>query len=87
MSLDVRPQTDQFNDGVEDVKKKNKNIAKAMVDADMTQAKLAEATGMHLTNINAIVNGTRPRVDTALKIAKALNTTVEALWGLEDESE
>lgn len=85
VSLDTRFTAGKFNDGADDMKKKNKAILNAMIDADMTQTKLAEVTGLHLTNVNAIVNGTRPRVDTALKIAKALNTTVEALWGTNED--
>jgi DNA-binding XRE family transcriptional regulator len=87
VSLDVRADcANEFSDGVDDVKKqKNKALLIAMVNADMTQTKLAEVTEMHLTNINAIVNGTRPKLDTALKIAKVLNTTVEALWGQEED--
>lgn len=77
--------TERFNDGVDDVKKKNKAIMHALIEADMTQTQLAEKAEMHLTHINSIVNGTLPRVDTAIKIARALGTTVEALWGTEEE--
>lgn len=76
----------QTNDGVDDMKKKrNKAIYDALFEADMSQTKLAELTGMHLTHINAIVNGSRPNVDTAIRIARALSKTVEELWGDEVE--
>lgn len=70
------------DDGVGDVKKgKNTAITQAMARREMTQTDLAEVTGIHLTTINAVVNGTVPRADNAIRIARALKVSVEELWG------
>ena len=78
---------DKTNDGVGNVKKgKNTRITQQMAKLEMTQTELAKRSGLHLTNVNAIVNGSRPNVDTAIKIARALNKSVEELWGNQDNT-
>ena len=70
------------NGGVKRMKKgKNTAITQAMAKLEMTQQDLATASGLHLTNINAIVNGSHPKVDNAIRVSRALETTVEKLWG------
>lgn len=70
------------NDGAGPMKKgRNIAITQQMAKLEMTQSELARKSKLHLTNINAIVNGTRPRVDNAIRVARALETTAEKLWG------
>lgn len=73
----------QADGEADDMQKKQakKELIDALWAARMSQTDLANETKMHLTHINAIVHGSRPNVDTAIKIARALGTTVEALWG------
>lgn len=53
-------------------------------DAGMTQKQIADKVKMSRTNYNLIETGRRiPQADTAIKIAKTLDTTVEAIWGKE----
>lgn len=53
-------------------------------DAGMTQKEIADKVKMSRTNYNLIETGRRiPQADTAIKIAKTLDTTVEAIWGKE----
>jgi DNA-binding XRE family transcriptional regulator len=53
----------------------------AREQAGMTQAELAVVLGIKQPNIARWETGERlPRVDTAVRLAKALGTTVEAIW-------
>jgi len=46
-----------------------------------TQRELAEASGLPRPHIGAIERGhMRPRIDTARKVADALDVTLDALW-------
>lgn len=48
----------------------------------MTQAKTAKAVGISVTSYQRIEYGTqRPNLDTAIRIARTLSTTVEILFG------
>jgi len=57
-------------------------VKQARKHAGLTQLQLASLIGVHRTVIARIENGTHsPNVTLALKIAKALRTKVEALFG------
>ncbi|WP_368780753.1 helix-turn-helix transcriptional regulator [Alicyclobacillus fastidiosus] len=46
---------------------------------------LAEQAGVNVNTLNKIVNGKAlPNLRTAQKIARALNTSIDDLWPLED---
>ena len=86
----------EFNDGVDEMPKyPNKELKKAMIDADFTQTTLAEAIGIHVSNVNAIVNGTKPKLETAQRIVRALNkrlrdelkVSIDYLWPLPNEED
>jgi putative transcriptional regulator len=52
---------------------------------DMTQQRLADLAGVTRQTILAIEKGNyRPSVELALRLARALGTTVDALFELED---
>lgn len=56
------------------------NIIRARVRAGMTQEELAEKSGVPRTTISHYERGARdPRVSNLLKIARALDTTIEML--------
>ena len=53
--------------------------------AGLTQAQLADAAKVSRKTINTVENGVfTPSVVVALSLARALGTTVEALFGLDD---
>ena len=55
-------------------------------EAGLTQAELAERAGVSRKTVNTVENGVfTPSVLVALSLARALDTTVEALFGLADE--
>lgn len=57
-----------------------KNIKKRRVKLDMTQQTLADKVGLSLNFIGKIeVAFSKPSLDTLIKIAKALDTTVSEL--------
>lgn len=57
----------------------------ARLAAGLTQAELAERTRLSRKTINTVENGVfTPSVVVALLLARALSTTVEALFSLED---
>lgn len=57
-----------------------KNIKKRRVEIDITQQMLADKVGLSLNFIGKIEVGfSKPSLDTLIKIAKALNTTVSEL--------
>ena len=52
------------------------------LDAGLTQVQIAEKTGMTERGYRRYEAGNGEKtIQTAIKIAKALNTTVEELWG------
>lgn len=56
--------------------------------AGLTQAELAAMLGIKYPNVTRWESGDRlPRVDTAIRLARALNTTVEAIWTEADPAE
>lgn len=58
------------------------NIRKCRLSAKLTQKELAKIIKTTLRNYQYLEYGKRlPRVDRALTLAKALNTTVEELFG------
>jgi putative transcriptional regulator len=61
-------------------------LAQARKAAGLTQTALAEAVGIHQPLVARYEAGfTEPRVTMAVRIARALETTVEALWPLDDK--
>lgn len=57
-----------------------KRIQEILDKKDMTQAELAELTGMSLAHINRIINGKSEPDKTVAKIAEALDVPVHALY-------
>jgi transcriptional regulator with XRE-family HTH domain len=55
-------------------------IRRRRVAAGWSLSELARRAGLSRQTLLAVEHGTVPRVDTALRIAEALGTTVEALW-------
>lgn len=53
----------------------------------LKQRDLAAAMGLSSGDLSRYVAGTIPRAETAVRIARALNTTVEAIWGAEQDAE
>lgn len=59
----------------------NDKLKKLRQQANLTQKQLADVAGVTDTCYQRYEYGdTEPRVRTAIRIAKALNTTVEELW-------
>lgn len=57
-------------------------LAEAMASASLTRKELTYLTGLSRAHVDYLVNGDRtPGVMVALRIARALGTSVEALWG------
>lgn len=58
----------------------------ARTEAGLTQAELAERAGVSRKTVNTVENGVfTPSVLVALSLARALDTTVETLFGLVEE--
>ncbi len=58
-------------------------LREARTEAGLTQAQLAEVIGVSRKTINTVENGVfTPSTTLALKLARALNTSVEALFFL-----
>jgi putative molybdopterin biosynthesis protein len=55
-------------------------VSRRRMQLGITQSDLARRVGISRQAVIAIERGQRPRVDTALKLARALNTTVESLF-------
>ncbi len=61
------------------------HLARLRKDAGITQAQLAETVGVSRKTINTVENRVfTPSTLLALKLARALGVTVEALFELED---
>ena len=59
------------------------SLREARVERDLTQADLAELVGVSRKTINTVENGVFiPSTTLALRLARALNTTVESLFQL-----
>ena len=61
--------------------KKNKILREARQRAGITQKELADHIGIAEVSYQRIEYGQRPSLRTAIRIARALDTTVETLWG------
>ncbi len=62
-------------------------MGEVMQKRGMTEERLAALTGIRQGNINRLKNGKHvPKVDTALRVARALRVSVEKLWSLSDRS-
>lgn len=63
------------------------NMAKVMQAKGITEEQLSLLTGIRQNAINPIKNSKRvPKVDTALRIARALKVPVERIWSLSDRN-
>lgn len=58
-------------------------IAAAIAETGLKQQDLAAEMGLSSGDLSRYVGGTVPRAETAVRIARVLNTTVEAIWGKE----
>jgi DNA-binding XRE family transcriptional regulator len=59
-----------------------KNLEKRRLEAGLSRERLGWKAGVSQNTIEAIERkGTRPRVDIAAKLAKALGTTIDDLMG------
>lgn len=64
------------------MKLKNKNLTEARQNKGLTQLEVAEKSRIAVRAYQKYENeGQAPNVRTAIRIARALNTTVEHLWG------
>lgn len=58
------------------------NVKRARSEAGMTQEQVADASGIHVTEVSRIERGLRdPRVSTLLRLASALNVPASHLVG------
>lgn len=56
------------------------NVRRARAEASMTQEQVADASGIHVTEVSRIERGLRdPRVSTVLRLAKALGVPASSL--------
>ena len=57
------------------------SIEDALRQKGWTQLRLAQEAGLQPAHVNKVIRNTaNPRVDTAIKIARALGKKVEDLW-------
>ena len=62
------------------------NLKKLMIEREMTAADIARKTGMTQATLSRYINGKRiPRLNSVIKIAKALNVPIELLLKGVDE--
>lgn len=60
----------------------NKKLKELREYHGISQRELARRVGVGKTTIGEVERGDRlPNVETAIRIARALNTTVEEIWG------
>ena len=56
------------------------NLKKLMIEREMTAADIARKTGMTQATLSRYINGKRiPKINSVIKIAKALNVPIELL--------
>lgn len=56
------------------------NLKKLMIEREMTAADIARKTGMTQASLSRYINGKRiPKINSVIKIAKALNVPIELL--------
>jgi len=66
--------------------KQRTRLKKILEESGIKQSWLAEKANVTTSALSVVVNGkSLPNLRTAQKIARALNTTVDYLWPLEDE--
>jgi DNA-binding XRE family transcriptional regulator len=53
-----------------------------LLELGIDQTELAEAAGLNRSMVSAIANGKSLKIETALRIAKALKVPVERIWEL-----
>lgn len=58
------------------------NVRQYRKRAGLTLVRLAELSGVPKSTLEDIEQGADPQVSTAIRLAKALNTSVEKLWEL-----
>ena len=64
----------------------NQSIKSARAKQKLTQSQIAKRVGISVISYQRIEYGTQnPSLETAIKIAKTLNTPVENLWGYQGE--
>lgn len=56
-------------------------LKEIMAQKRVTQAQLAKALNVYECEVSRWCSGKFPRLETALKIARFLNTSVEYIWG------
>lgn len=62
------------------------NLKKLMIERGMTAADIARKTGMTQATLSRYINGKRiPKINSVIKIAKALNVPIELLMKGVDE--
>ena len=62
------------------------NLKKLMIEREMTAADIARKTGMTQATLSRYINGKRiPKINSVIKIAKALNVPIELLLKGVDE--
>lgn len=62
------------------------NLKKLMIEREMTAADIARKTGMTQASLSRYINGKRiPKINSVIKIAKALNVPIELLMKGVDE--
>ncbi|EPZ52623.1 helix-turn-helix transcriptional regulator [Alicyclobacillus acidoterrestris] len=66
---------------------KQSRLKSFLEERGIKQKWLSEKAGITQGWLSKIVNGSEPKVMDAQKIARALGTTVDELWPLEEEGE
>ncbi|MFK7695674.1 helix-turn-helix transcriptional regulator [Paenibacillus sp. HJGM_3] len=61
------------------------NLRDILTERGLKQKYIAEKTGLNRNTISDIVNGKKPEIESALKIAAVLEMHVEEIWSVEEE--
>lgn len=63
------------------------NLSRLMAARGITEEELSRRTGIRQNSINPIKNGKQmPKLDTALRIAKAMRLPVTRIWSLSERN-
>lgn len=62
----------------------NKEVKKALLDADLTIARLGEITGYTRPHLSMVINGRYESVRAKKSITLALGKDFNSLWGTQD---
>ena len=62
----------------------NKKVKKALIDADLTIAKLSEITGYTRPHLSKVINDRYDSIRAKKSIALALGKDFNSLWGVQD---